>query len=99
MKKFFVTTQTANNRHILHCSFSLHRGGFAEFSTNNLIEAQAFFEKEVAQLRQEYKTIDQMPFSPNDYEMANAIYCSLFALDDAEELPDVEYIKDSEYFF
>lgn len=84
---------------MLHCSFSLQRGGFAEFSTNTEAEAEAFFEKEVEQLRQEYKTIDELPFAPNDYEMANAVYCSLFALDDAEELPDVEYIKDSEYFF
>ena len=92
MKTFIVKTQTSVNEHLLHHSMQ------KEFATTDINEAIATFEKEIGQLRKEYATIGDLDYSPNDREQSHAIYCSIIAVDD-EDPDEIEFIKDSEYFY
>lgn len=92
MKTFFVKTQTSVNEHLLHSSMQ------KQYSSTSLDEAKVAFVKEVAQLKKEYKTIEQLDYSPSDYEQSHAVYCSIIAID-SEEPDEVEFIEDSEYFY
>ena len=92
MKTYLVKTQTANNAHRLH---SLD---MVEFSTTDLAEAQAVYEKEVAQLAKEYVTADYFEYAPSDAEVDNAVYCSIIAID-SDDADEVEFIQDSDYFY
>lgn len=92
MKTYFVKTQTENNAHRLHSM------DMVEFSTTDFAEAQAVYEKEVAQLAQEYVTADYFEYAPSDAEVSNAVYCSIIAIDSEDE-DEVEFIQDSDYFY
>lgn len=92
MKTYSVTTQTSLNQHLLHSTMK------QSFDTTSLEEAMEVFNKEVEQLRKEYKTIEQLDYSPSDNEQNHAVYCSIIAID-GEDADEVEFIEDSEYFY
>lgn len=92
MKTYFVKTQTSVNSHLLHSLM------IPEYSTTDFAEAQAIFDKEVEQLKQEYVTADCFENSPNDAETNHAVYCSIIAID-SEDADEVEFIQDSDYFY
>lgn len=92
MKTYFVKTQTSVNAHLLHSLM------IAEFSTTDLAEAQAVFNKEVEQLEQEYVKADYFEYSPSDREQGNAVYCSIIAIDSEDE-DDIEFVQDSDFYY
>ncbi len=92
MKTYFVKTQTSVNAHLLHSLM------IPEYSTTDFAEAQAIFDKEVEQLKQEYVTADYFENSPSDAETNHAVYCSIIAIDSEDE-GEVEFIQDSDYFY
>lgn len=92
MKTYCVTTQTSVNQHLLHSTMK------ESFESTSLDEAMEVFNNEVEQLRREYKTIEQLDYSPSDKEQDHAVYCSIIAID-SEDADEVEFIKDSEYFY
>lgn len=98
MKTYSVKTQSSNNQMLLHSIME------TEFITTSLQEAEVMFDKEVAALTEAYDTYEQVcekypsvkEYGLSDSEQNNAIYCSIVAVD---EDGDVEFIKDSEYFY
>lgn len=92
MKTFFVKTQTSVNAHLLHSLM------IKEFFSTSLDEARSVFNKEAEQLSIEYKTFDELGYSPSDYEQSHAVYCSIIAID-SEEPDEVEFVEVSEYFY
>ena len=90
MKTYTVSTQTSVNKHRLH---AIDR---EDFSTCNIEEALEVFDKEVAQLRREYQTVDQIGYDISDDELTrHGVYVSIISIDEEGE---PESIKDSEYF-
>jgi hypothetical protein len=89
MKTYIVKTQSANNEMLLH---SLMK---KEYSTTDYNDALNVFNQEIKQLKKEYKTIEQLEYSPSDKEMNNAIFCTLYVIEDDE----LNAVEDSEYFF
>lgn len=92
MKTYYITTQTPVNQCLVHSIMK------PEYATPDEADARRAFNKEVETLRATYKASDDLPYSPTDRDFNNAVYCSLFAIDD-EDPDEVEYIDDSEYFF
>lgn len=90
MTQYFVKTQSSVNEMLLHSTMK------KEFATTDLAEARKAFEAEVEQLHKEYATIEELEYSPSDYEQSHAVYCSIISVD---EEGDMEFIEDSEYFY
>lgn len=89
---YFVRTQDSVNQHLLHHNLT------KEYATNDLEDARRVFAKEVEQLGKEYKTLEELDYSPSEREQNHAIYCSIFAIDSLE--PDeVIFIEDSDYYY
>lgn len=92
MKTYFVQTQTSVNPQLLHSLM------IKEYATTDLADAIQVFNNEVDCLSQELTPIGALGYSPTDKECDHAVYCSIVAVDD-DDPDDVEFIKDSGYFF
>lgn len=90
MKTYFVQTQTSVNPHLLH--------SLMIYATTDLAAAIKVFNDEVDCLSQELTPIGVLDYSPTDKECDHAVYCSIVAVDD-DDPDDVEFIKNSGYFF
>lgn len=92
MKTYFVKTQTSVNPHLLHSLM------IKEYATTDLADAIKVFDDEVDYLSQELTPAGALDYSPTDKECDHRVYCSILAVDD-DDPDDVEFIKDSDYFF
>ncbi len=88
--KYIVKTGSAVNEMMLHSTNK------PEFETSDLDETLNVFEAEVKELERCYDKASQLDYKPSEQEWNHAIYCSLISKDEDDE---IEFLKDSEYFF
>lgn len=92
MKNYCIKTQSDNNPSLLHSLM------VEEYTTHDPAEAATVFANEVAALAAQYATAAHFPFPPNAAETANALYCTLYALDPRD--PDqVEVLESSGLYY
>lgn len=88
--RYIVKTGSAVNEMLLHSTMK------SEFVTNDFDEALKAFEAEVKELERCYDKASQLGYKPSEQEWNHAICCSLLSKDEDDE---IEFLKDSEYFF
>ena len=95
MARYSVKTQSSVNEMLLHSTMQ------REFITNDLEEARAVFSKEVEALEAQYVNVNNLSYSPSDYEASHAVYCEIIELvfDEDGEVEDIVSVETSDAYY